>query len=107
MGNLINPETFCWNKIEAIHDKGKIKIEHFYADECIHIKVSDSGAGIPEEKLNLLGTPFYTSKSEGTGLGLTQIFTTINEHHGRIFIHSELGKGTTLHIQLPFKKSVL
>jgi two-component system, sporulation sensor kinase A len=92
------------NAIEAIKDKGIIKIEHFYSNECIHIKVSDSGVGIPKEKLKLLGTPFFTSKSDGTGLGLTQVFTTINEHNGKIFIHSEVGKGTTLHIQLPFKE---
>jgi two-component system, sporulation sensor kinase A len=92
------------NALESIEDKGKIRIEHFYKDDLIHIKISDSGSGIPKEKLKMLGTPFFTTKSEGTGLGLTQVFTTIHEHHGNISIHSELGVGTTFHVQLPVKK---
>ncbi|MGZ4162351.1 MAG: two-component system sensor histidine kinase NtrB [Neobacillus sp.] len=91
------------NSLEAIEDNGKIRIEHFYKDEWIHIKVIDSGIGIPKEKLKMLGTPFFTSKIDGTGLGLTQVFTTIHEHQGNIFIQSEVGIGTTIHIQLPYK----
>lgn len=89
------------NAIEAIEGKGKIKIEHFYRNECVHIKVSDTGVGIPKEKLKMLGTPFFTSKSEGTGLGLTQVYTTIHEHGGSISVQSTSGEGTTFHIQLP------
>lgn len=90
------------NAIEAIEGHGTIKIEHFYKDEWIHIKISDSGAGIPKEKIKLLGTPFFTSKHEGTGLGLTQVFTTIHEHQGTISIQSEVGKGTTIQLKLPY-----
>jgi two-component system, sporulation sensor kinase A len=94
------------NAIEAIGEKGTIRIEHFYKDDWIHIRVTDSGVGIPKEKLKMLGTPFFTTKTEGTGLGLTQVFTTVNEHNGNISIQSEEGKGTTFHIQLPLKDSV-
>jgi two-component system sporulation sensor kinase A len=89
------------NAFDAIEGEGKIKIEHFYKNECIHVKVSDTGIGVPEEKVNMLGTPFFTSKSEGTGLGLTQVFTTIHEHGGNIAVQSAVGEGTTFHIQLP------
>lgn len=91
------------NALEAIEDKGKIKIEHYCENEWIHVKVSDSGIGIAPEKVKLLGTPFFTSKSEGTGLGLTQVYTTVNEHNGIISVQSKLGEGTTFHIQLPVK----
>jgi two-component system, sporulation sensor kinase A len=91
------------NAIEAIMADGKIKIEHYYHEGWIHIKVSDTGQGIPEEKLVLLGTPFYSSKPDGTGLGLTQVFTTVHEHGGNISVQSVVGKGTTFHIQLPVK----
>jgi two-component system, sporulation sensor kinase A len=94
------------NAIEAITYNGKIKIEHYYNGGWIHIMVSDSGQGIPEDKLILLGTPFYSSKPEGTGLGLTQVFTTIHEHGGTISVQSEIGKGTTFHIQLPVKEKL-
>lgn len=89
------------NAIEAIEDKGKIKIEHYYKNSQVHIKISDTGVGVPKEKLKMLGTPFFTSKSEGTGLGLTQVFTTIHEHGGSISVQSTIGEGTTFHIQLP------
>lgn len=51
----------------------------------------------------MLGTPFFSTKSEGTGLGLTQVFTTIHKHGGDISVKSVVGKGTTFHVQLPVK----
>ncbi len=89
------------NAQEAIQGKGKIRIEHYYHSEAIHIKVSDTGIGIPGDKLKMLGTPFFSSKSEGTGLGLTQVYTTIHEYGGNMSVHSTVGKGTTFHVQLP------
>lgn len=49
----------------------------------------------------MLGTPFFSSKQNGTGLGLTQVYNTINEHHGVITVKSVSAKGTTFYIQLP------
>jgi two-component system, sporulation sensor kinase A len=57
--------------------------------------------GIPQDKLKMLGTPFFSNKINGTGLGLTQVYNTINEHHGVISVESVSGKGTTFYIQLP------
>jgi two-component system, sporulation sensor kinase A len=94
------------NAIEAIDGKGKLIIEHYYNGGWIHIVISDTGQGIPQDKLVLLGTPFYSSKPEGTGLGLTQVYTTIHEHGGTISVQSKLGKGTTFHIQLPVEDKV-
>ncbi len=89
------------NAIEAIEAPGKITIEHYRQNDWLFINISDSGSGIPEEKLNMLGTPFFTTKADGTGLGLTQVYTTIHEHGGHILVDSDLGKGTTFHIRLP------
>ncbi|MED4437559.1 ATP-binding protein [Priestia megaterium] len=89
------------NALEAIPGKGKIGIEHYYKNGWIHIKVSDTGIGVSEDKLKMLGTPFFSTKSEGTGLGLTQVFTTIHEHGGNISVQSVVGEGTTFHVQLP------
>ncbi|MEM5008776.1 ATP-binding protein [Priestia megaterium] len=89
------------NALEAVEDKGKIKIEHYFDEGYIHIKVSDTGVGIPEEQLKQLGNPFFSTKNEGTGLGLTQVFATIREHRGTISVQSIVGKGTTFHIKLP------
>jgi two-component system sporulation sensor kinase A len=95
------------NSIEAIQGTGKIRIEHYHQVEWIHIKLSDTGVGIPPDKLKTLGIPFYSTKADGTGLGLTRVYTTIHEHGGIIEVDSDLGEGTKfhIHIQLPFQSS--
>lgn len=89
------------NAVEAMPLNGILRIEHYFQDDYVHVKISDTGVGIPKEKMNLLGTPFFSSKTDGTGLGLTQVFTTINDHNGQISVHSVVNKGTTFHLKLP------
>jgi two-component system, sporulation sensor kinase A len=91
------------NAIEAMGDSGNLKIEHYYQNRWVHIKISDTGVGIPQEKLKMLGTPFFSTKTDGTGLGLNQVYTTIHDHGGIILVDSVVGKGTRFHIQLPVK----
>jgi two-component system, sporulation sensor kinase A len=91
------------NAIESINVHGKIVIKQYCESNLIHIEITDTGVGISEESLAILGTPFYTTKSNGTGMGLPQVFTTIHHHNGRISVQSEIGKGTTFHISLPIK----
>jgi two-component system sporulation sensor kinase A len=91
------------NAIEAMDAPGKLKIEHYRQNDWLYINVSDTGSGIPEEKLNMLGTPFFTTKADGTGLGLTQVYATIHDHGGHILVDSIVGKGTTFHIRLPIQ----
>lgn len=68
-------------------------IEHFYENGWINIKISDSGVGIPDEKIQVLGTPFFTSKTDGTGLGLTQAIIIIMNIMGIFPSKAKLGKG--------------
>lgn len=89
------------NAVESISGKGKLTLEHYYKDESIHVKIIDTGKGIPEEKVKLLGTPFYTTKINGNGMGLTQVFTAVHRHSGQVFIESEVDKGTMVHVVLP------
>ncbi|HZG84822.1 ATP-binding protein [Paenibacillus sp.] len=89
------------NAFEAISDKGAITISHYKLNNRLVVKVSDTGVGIPQDKLGLLGTPFYTSKTEGTGMGLTQVFSAIYEHGGTIRVRSEVGVGTEFSIHFP------
>jgi two-component system sporulation sensor kinase A len=91
------------NAIEAMDAPGKLKIEHYRQNDWLYINVSDTGSGISEEKLNMLGTPFFTTKADGTGLGLTQVYATIHDHGGHILVDSVVGKGTTFHIRLPIQ----
>lgn len=93
------------NALESIEGKGELTIEHFYKDGFIHLKFKDSGVGIPEEQMKMLGTPFFSTKNDGTGMGLTQVFTTIHQHGGSINVTSKLGQGTTFHLHLPASHS--
>lgn len=89
------------NAFEAMSEKGTITIKHFKSDNGLIVSITDTGVGIPKEKIGMLGTPFYTSKAEGTGMGLTQVFSTIYEHDGQIQVDSEIGVGTTFTIHFP------
>ena len=67
------------------------------------IDVQDTGCGIPAEHLSRIFDPFFTTKpaGHGTGLGLSTVYGTIQEHGGAITVYSEVGKGTVFHIHLP------
>ncbi len=89
------------NAFEAIPKKGTITIEHYRMGDSVYVNISDTGVGVPKEQLQLLGTPFFTTKDEGTGMGLTQVFSTIYQHGGTIEVKSKEGMGTTFTIQFP------
>ena len=65
------------------------------------IIISDNGKGISEEVMGKIGTPFFTTKENGTGLGLSVCYRIIKDHRGNIDIKSKKGMGTTFIISLP------
>lgn len=69
----------------------------------LHLVVSDSGVGIPKQNMNKVFEPFFTTKEvgKGTGLGLAMVYGIVKNHHGRVYIDSEIGKGTSVHLYLP------
>ncbi|SET33830.1 two-component system, sporulation sensor kinase A [Salinibacillus kushneri] len=89
------------NAIEASHSNSKVEVK--LAQDCRngYIKVIDYGKGIPKRQLSKLGKSFYTTKEEGTGLGLMVSYRIIEHHHGQIKIDSKLGEGTTFTVWLP------
>jgi two-component system nitrogen regulation sensor histidine kinase GlnL len=104
------------NAIEAIGNGGTITVgttncQHRFANgsgpdqavtkQCIRIQISDTGEGIPAENIEQIFDPFFTSKSAGTGMGLSVAHGIIREHHGVIDVESELGIGTSFYIYLP------
>nr|WP_249365346.1 PAS domain-containing sensor histidine kinase [Cytobacillus citreus] len=93
------------NAIEVMPKGGFVTITMNSAtDERIHISIQDEGCGIPKDKINKLGQPFYTTKERGTGLGLMVTYKIVEEHEGTIEVESELGVGTVFHIYLPLMK---
>ncbi len=65
------------------------------------LSVSDTGQGLTEEECARLFTPYYTTKQHGTGLGLAIVQSVVSDHHGRISVASEPGRGATFTIDLP------
>jgi len=91
------------NAVQAIEDHGEIKIKTWYDAGKINISISDTGSGIPEDKINRIFEPFYTTKEVGmgTGLGLSIVYDIVHKHNGDIKVDSSLGAGTTFTIKLP------
>jgi two-component system sporulation sensor kinase A len=93
--------NFVKNAIEAMPHGGTILIEMKEKSDFLLISITDQGSGIPEEKLEKIGQPFFTTKEKGTGLGLTVSFNIIENHNGEITFESEVDKGTTVKVKLP------
>jgi signal transduction histidine kinase len=94
------------NAIQAIDGKGRITIEIETRDQAAAIIVSDTGRGILPEHLPNIFRPFYTTKGNGTGLGLSLARRIVEEHHGHIDVTSAVGKGSTFVVTLPFARPV-
>ncbi|PES83333.1 two-component sensor histidine kinase [Bacillus cereus] len=90
------------NGIESMPKGGDIQI-HAYkkAGENLCISIEDQGFGIENEKIEKIGKAFYTTKENGTGLGLMITYKIIEEHQGSIAIQSSMGVGTKVEIYLP------
>lgn len=87
-------------KAENVAIKGG-NIHLFNPGEYVKISIKDTGIGIEEEKLAKIFDPYFTTKPEGSGLGLSTSYSIIKKHDGDILVESELGKGSTFYIYLP------
>ena len=92
------------NAADAVDQKtGEIKVKTWEDDEFQYVSIKDNGPGIPEENLNKIFNPFFTTKppGKGTGLGLSISYGIIQDHYGEIEVNSEEGKGTEFIIKIP------
>ena len=90
------------NGIEAMKGKGgTLCIDVSEQKKAIKIKIKDNGVGMTKEEVLRLGNPYYSTKKEGTGLGMLVVYSTINKVNGKIHVDSEVGKGTTFTILIP------
>ncbi|RXT07132.1 sensor histidine kinase [Ammoniphilus sp. CFH 90114] len=103
-----NPATFSQvllniikNGIEAMPDGGTLKVLGRREAGTVIISIIDQGVGMTQQEVNQLGTPFYSSKREGTGLGLLTSFRIVQMMNGTIKVTSKKGKGTQFSIRIP------
>ncbi|MDR2758452.1 MAG: PAS domain S-box protein [Spirochaetaceae bacterium] len=89
------------NAIAAMPQGGTFTIKTETQDAEIRISVSDTGIGIPEDNRLKIFEPYFTTKENGSGLGLTLVFKIIREHRGEITVKSREGEGTCFIITLP------
>lgn len=89
------------NAMDAMVNGGKLTLRTRGREEAVVIEVADTGNGLTREECERIFTPYYTSKQHGTGLGLAIVQSVISDHHGRISVRSEPGRGTTFVIELP------
>ena len=90
------------NAIETMPNGGVITIlEELDKDNQLRVSVKDQGSGLTEKQMKQIFLPFYTSKNQGTGLGLTHAIQTVEEHGGRIEVESEIDEGAIFHLIFP------
>jgi signal transduction histidine kinase len=89
------------NALAAMPGGGELKLSADSSDEEVILSVEDSGLGISEEDLPKIFEPYFTTKDNGTGLGLTITFKIVREHGGEITVSSRPGQGSTFAIHLP------
>jgi two-component system, NtrC family, sensor kinase len=106
--------NLIFNGIQAMNDGGTITISTriFSPDATeqspsfVQVEVRDTGVGIPSENLEHIFDPFFTSKDEGSGLGLSISHQIVQEHGGYVTVESKVGKGTSFLVNIPIGKPV-
>jgi two-component system NtrC family sensor kinase len=92
------------NSCEAMNTGGILTITTAFLDKrkkVVQVEISDNGVGINEKDISKIFDPFFTSKEQGTGLGLSVVYGIISSHHGTIQVKSNVEEGTTVVIKLP------
>jgi signal transduction histidine kinase len=101
---LINVVT---NAAQAVGDKGVpdggVVVSATVDQNAVKFEIRDTGGGIPPEVLERIGTPFFTTKRQGTGLGVAQCQRIVGKAGGAFRISSEIGRGTTVTFTVPVR----
>jgi signal transduction histidine kinase len=99
--------NFFMNAIEAIQGQGQVSVRSYKHEDNqgVVVEIGDSGMGIPQEHLERIFEPFFSTKPKGTGLGLAVNYGIIQKHGGQIRVSSQPGRGTTMTIRLPYDQA--
>jgi PAS domain S-box-containing protein len=81
-----------------VGNHGRLPLE---TGNYVKVSIKDKGIGIPEKYLQKIFDPYFTTKQQGSGLGLATAYSIVNNHHGHISVESKLGEGSAFHVYLP------
>jgi len=95
------------NCVEALSGGGRIEITSGRNDddELVTVEISDDGPGIPKQEIDKIFEPFFSTKSTGTGLGLSVSYGIVRKHGGRILVENGLHGGARFRVEIPYKKA--
>lgn len=96
-------ENIIKNAFDAMPAGGKLQIKAEKNGNWLHVSFQDTGEGIPEENMGKLGSPLFTTKAKGVGMGLAICRRLVEAHGGSVFIESEHNVGTCVTVTLPIK----
>lgn len=99
-------QNLLLNAIDAMPRGGSLGIRTRREPPMFHLAISDTGEGLTAEECTRLFTPYYTTKQHGTGLGLAIVQSVVADHHGKVWVDSAPGRGSTFHIALPEEQPV-
>jgi two-component system, sporulation sensor kinase E len=89
------------NAMQAMTTGGSLAVQTAEGSDGVMVSVADTGGGIPQDQVNRIFEPFYTTKKKGSGLGLMIVQRIVRAHGGRLELESQVGRGTTFRIWLP------
>ncbi|MBI5631050.1 MAG: HAMP domain-containing protein [Elusimicrobia bacterium] len=99
------------NAIEVMPASGRVAVRTRLSEEggaaAAVIEIADSGPGIPQDVLDKIFTPFFTTKARGTGLGLAVVRKVVDRHNGRVDVESVVGRGTVFRLFLPVAQKIV
>lgn len=93
------------NSCEAMGHQGNIRLSLYQDNHSASIRITDSGGGIASDVIGHIFDPFITTKSEGSGLGLSITKQIVTAHHGTITVESQEGQGSTFILMLPLAQA--
>ncbi len=95
------------NALQAVETRGKIEISLAINENHAVTNIQDNGCGIENRDLKEITKPFFTRKTQGSGLGLSIVNSIVEEHRGSLTVASEIGKGTSVSISIPLQRLLL
>ena len=98
--------TLIGNALRHTPEGGSVEVSADRSGQALRLSVSDTGPGIPPERMTRIFDPFFTTKARGTGLGLAMAQEIAQEHGGQLLCESTVGKGTTFRLRLPAAPAV-